>query len=115
MWGYVLMIRMVMTKFAFNGMPKGLRFTFDDQADTGVQRFIDGGYLIDITDQEHRPDATIISMPSIDSNEEIGDIGGTGADQPPQGRKGRQRAVQAAGAEGVPGDQGDGAEVAEGR
>jgi hypothetical protein len=109
------MIRMVMTVFPFNGMPKGLRFTYDTDADTGIEKFVRSGLLKDITEQEHRPDPTILHMPSIESDEEIGDVGGPSADQSSQGRNRRQRAVQAAGAGDVPGDQGDGTEVAEGR
>jgi len=109
------MIRMVMTVFPFNGMPKGLRFTYDTDADTGIEKFVRAGLLKDITEQEHRPDPTILHLPSIDSDEEIGDIGGPSADQPSPGRKGRQRTVETVGAEDVSGDQGAGSTLAQGR
>jgi hypothetical protein len=105
------MIRTVVTVFPFNGMPKNYRFTYDTEADTGIEKFILGGFLKDVT-AESEPETVVLQMPSIESDEEIGDIGGPSADQPSHGRKGRQRAVQASGAEDVQGDQGDGAGMA---
>lgn len=110
------MIRTVITRFAFNGLPKDLIFDYDTETDTHIGPLVMGGYLDDITEAEvPAGSAQSLSMPSIDSQEGFGDISGQGADQPSDGGGDGPEAVDAAGDQDVQGDEGDGAKVAKGR
>lgn len=108
-------MRTVITRFPFNGLPKGKVFSYDPETDTHIVNLIAGGYLSDITVDE--PDAVtrVIEMPSIESNEEFGVIGGEGQDQPSDSGGSGPSAVHAAGQEDVQGDEGTGPKVAKGR
>jgi hypothetical protein len=118
--------RLVITRFPFNGMPKGFTFTYDTETDERIGKLILAGYLSDITERLSPsplsvevdlvgPPTQIIEMPSIESAEEIGDINGPGADQPFDGGGGGSEVDDAAGTEGMQGDEGAGAKVAKGR
>jgi hypothetical protein len=108
------MIRTVVTRFAFNGLAKGVTFTYDPMTDERVKALIEAGLLVDVT-----PAGTmttqIISMPSIESAEDIGEVNGEGADQPSGGGGDGPEADDSTGEDGLQGDQGTVAKVAKKR
>lgn len=106
------MIRTVKTRFPFNGMPKGLKFTYDTETDLHIPRLLAAGVLEDVTSA---PTTIVFEMPSIESAEEVGDIGGEGEDQPSTGGGDDPEADDAPGSQDVLGDEGHGPEVAKGR
>lgn len=111
-------IRTVKTRFAFNGLPKDLTFTYDTETDCHIEPLVLAGYLADVTPEDvivTQAPRILISPVGIDSTEKIGDVGGQGSDQPPEGGGGGLAAIQAGGEQDVQGDQGAGAKVAKGR
>lgn len=107
------MIRTVVTRFAFNGLPKDFIFTYDPEVDIRIANLVLAGYLADITPEQ--PETIVFYPAGIDSDGKVGDIGGQGADQPHAGGRDGAEVEPAAGEQGVSGDEGAGPKVAKGR
>jgi len=108
-------MRTVKTNFAFNGMPKGLVFTYDTEADTGVEKLVVAGMLSDVTAIDVGPETIVLEMPGMDSTERMGEINGEGEDQSPDGGGDDLPAGDTSGDEDVQGNKGTRAKVAKGR
>lgn len=108
------MIRTVKTNLAFNGMPRGYRFTYDPDVDQGIEGLLKSGLLTDITEQPG-PERIVFEMPSIETGEKIGEIDGKGENQSPGGAVDDRSAIDASGDEDVQGNKGTRAKVAKGR
>jgi hypothetical protein len=125
------MIRNVIVRFPFNGMPKGHRFSYDTEIDLRIPPLIAAGLLADLGEMmdgavrqnravldrlaAEKPAIISFEMPSIESSTEFGVVGGEGEDQPHAGGAEGESAHDSGGAGGLQGDQGTRPKVAKRR